>query len=167
MVHGPIRVETHRQEPKKENIHSASKADIPLRRVTDLRVVGGRLTCKVDKSEKSSMRTGKPLQSLPTMTTMTTTIPLANGIRIRSLPASFRSGIIVGLFMYVGPSRRSDPNKDCTILGHCGLDSLEQLAGWQQIPNNSSVITALTEVDDATIVLDVDTEEGREYRYAT
>lgn len=61
--------------------------------------------------------------------------------------------------MYVGPSRRSDPNTDCTILGHCGLDSLEQLAGWQQIPNNSSVITALTEVDDATIVLDVDTEE--------
>ena len=54
MAHGPIRVETHWQEPKKENFNSASKADIPLPRVTDLRIVGGRLTCKEDKSEESS-----------------------------------------------------------------------------------------------------------------
>ena len=67
--------------------------------------------------------------------------------------------LIVGLLMYVGPVLRNGPNTSCTISGYCGLDSMERLAVWQQMPNNSSVITALTEVDEATIMFDGDTEE--------
>ena len=66
---------------------------------------------------------------------------------------------IVGLLMYVGPVLRNGSNPSCTISGYCGPDSMERLAGWQRMPNNSSVITALTEVDEATIVFNGGTEE--------
>ena len=68
--------------------------------------------------------------------------------------------LIVGLLMYVGPVLRNGPNTNCTISGYCGPDSMERLAEWQKMPNNSSVIIALTEADEATIVFDGDTEEG-------
>ena len=52
MAKGPIRVETHWQEPESIRLfNEGCMKDLPLPRITDLRVVGGRLTCKVDKRE--------------------------------------------------------------------------------------------------------------------
>ena len=61
--------------------------------------------------------------------------------------------------MYIGPVLRNGSNTNCTISRCYGPDSMERLAGWQRTPNNSSMITAITEVDEATIVFDGNTEE--------
>ena len=52
MVQGPMQVETHWQEPSDiVSSDCGSKLDLPLPRVTDLKVVGGGLTCRLDKSK--------------------------------------------------------------------------------------------------------------------
>ena len=52
MARGPIRLETHWQEPSDiaSSIHGDT-LDLPLPRVTDLKVVGGGLTCRLGKSQ--------------------------------------------------------------------------------------------------------------------
>ena len=53
MARGPIHLETHWQEPNDiaSSTHG-STLDISLPRVTDLKVVGGGLTCRLDKSKE-------------------------------------------------------------------------------------------------------------------
>ena len=53
MVRGPLQIETHWQEPSDiASSNHGNSLDLPLPRVTDLKVVGGGLTCKLDKSER-------------------------------------------------------------------------------------------------------------------
>ena len=52
MTHGPIRIETHWEEPKdRVSVDGDNPADIPLPILMDLRVVGGRLACRLNESE--------------------------------------------------------------------------------------------------------------------
>ena len=52
MARGPIQVETHWQEPSDiASSNHDNTLDLPLPRVTDLKVVGGGLTCQLDKSK--------------------------------------------------------------------------------------------------------------------
>ena len=53
MARGPIQVETHWQEPNDiTSSNYGNTMDLPLPRVTDLKVVGGGLTCRLDKSNE-------------------------------------------------------------------------------------------------------------------
>ncbi len=53
MVRGPIQLETHWQEPSDSaSSNGGNTLDLPLPRVTDLKVVGGGLTCRLDKSKE-------------------------------------------------------------------------------------------------------------------
>lgn len=52
MVRGPIQLETHWQEPSDfASSNHCNALDLPLPRVTDLKVVGGGLTCRLNKSK--------------------------------------------------------------------------------------------------------------------
>ena len=52
MVRGPIQLETHWQEPSDfASSNHRNTLDLPLPRVTDLKVVGGGLTCRLDKGK--------------------------------------------------------------------------------------------------------------------
>ena len=52
MTRGPIRLETHWQEPSDiASSNHGDTLDLPLPRVTDLKVVGGGLTCRLGKSK--------------------------------------------------------------------------------------------------------------------
>ena len=52
MVRGPIQLETYWQEPSDiASSDHGNTLDLPLPRVTDLKVVGGGLTCRLDKSK--------------------------------------------------------------------------------------------------------------------
>ena len=53
MLAGPIHVATHWQEPKNVTpLCGIDTADLPLPRVTDLKIVGGELNCRLDKSRE-------------------------------------------------------------------------------------------------------------------
>ena len=54
MARGPIQIETHWQEPIDiASSNHGNLLDLPLPRVTDLKVVGGGLTCRLDKSKEA------------------------------------------------------------------------------------------------------------------
>ena len=53
MARGPIQLEMHWQEPNDiASSNHSNTLDLPLPRVTDLKVVGGGLTCRLDKSKE-------------------------------------------------------------------------------------------------------------------